>query len=117
MQDCSQGVSTLVYDLGDATKWEFFFPNVEKPLLVVPGEEMAIEEEDEVRRIVNQYHQSICVCLSLHLLPFLSFSLKDEKEEDIKDHFELPPSWVEPITISERGIYIHISSIVHMMYV
>lgn len=74
MQDCSQGVSTLVYDLGDATKWEFFFPNVEKPLLVVPGEEMAIEEEDE-----------------------------DEKEEeDIKDHFELPPSWVEPITISER---------------
>ena len=27
----------LQYDLGDATKWEFFFPNVERPLLVVPG--------------------------------------------------------------------------------
>ena len=38
----------LVYDLGDATQWEFFFPNVDKPLLVVPGEESKLDEpEDE----------------------------------------------------------------------
>ena len=38
----------LVYDLGDATKWEFFFPNVDKPLLVVPGDEPKLDEpEDE----------------------------------------------------------------------
>lgn len=29
----------LIYDLGDAAKWEYFFPNVDKPLLVIPGEE------------------------------------------------------------------------------
>ncbi len=64
MQDCSMGVQvrtlqmdwfqlvmkgflpvqSLVYDLGDATKWEFFFPSVEKPLLIVPGEEHEMEE-------------------------------------------------------------------------
>ena len=41
----------LTYDLGDATLWEFFFPNVDKPLLVVPGEEPKLsewEEEDEL---------------------------------------------------------------------
>ena len=49
MQDCSQGVKNLVYDLGDATKWEYFFPNVDKPLLVVPGEEIeTLEDEDNV---------------------------------------------------------------------
>ena len=38
----------LVYDLGDATKWEFFFSNVDKPLLVVPGDEPKLDEpEDE----------------------------------------------------------------------
>ena len=34
-----------MYDLGDATQWEFFFPNVDKPLLVVPGDEPKIDEE------------------------------------------------------------------------
>ena len=37
----------LVYDLGDATKWEFFFPNVDKPLLVVPGDEPKLDEEED----------------------------------------------------------------------
>jgi hypothetical protein len=37
-----------VYDLGDAVQWEFFFPNVDKPLLVVPGDEPKLDEpEDE----------------------------------------------------------------------
>lgn len=39
---------SLVYDLGDAIRWEFFFPNVDKPLLVVPGDEPKLDEmEDE----------------------------------------------------------------------
>ena len=49
MQDCSQGVKNLVYDLGDAIRWEYFFPNVDKPLLVVPGEQIeTLEDEDDV---------------------------------------------------------------------
>ena len=37
-----------MYDLGDAIRWEFFFPNVDKPLLVVPGDEPKLDEiEDE----------------------------------------------------------------------
>ncbi len=37
-----------MYDLGDAVQWEFFFPNVDKPLLVVPGDEPKLDEpEDE----------------------------------------------------------------------
>ncbi len=38
-----QGMS---YDLGDAAVWEFFFPNVDKPLLVIPGEDLYIRHED-----------------------------------------------------------------------
>jgi len=38
----------LSYDLGDAVKWEFFFPNIEKPLLVVPpGEEPTVVDDDD----------------------------------------------------------------------
>lgn len=37
----------MFYDLGDATQWEFFFPNVDKPLLVVPGEEPRLDDQDE----------------------------------------------------------------------
>ena len=36
----------MTYDLGDAAKWEFFFPNVDKPLLVIPGEDLPVKEED-----------------------------------------------------------------------
>lgn len=37
----------MMYDLGDATQWEFFFPNVDKPLLVVPGEEPKLDQEED----------------------------------------------------------------------
>lgn len=37
----------LVYDLGDSSKWEYFFPNVDKPLLIVPpGEDRPREMLD-----------------------------------------------------------------------
>lgn len=39
----------MTFDLGDATKWEFFFPNVEQPLLVVPEDSSAVLEETETK--------------------------------------------------------------------
>lgn len=36
----------MSYDLGDAAVWEFFFPNVDKPLLIIPGEELQLRPED-----------------------------------------------------------------------
>ena len=29
-------LQNLVYDLGDSLKWEYFFPNVDKPMLMLP---------------------------------------------------------------------------------
>ncbi|ESO96481.1 hypothetical protein LOTGIDRAFT_115813, partial [Lottia gigantea] len=39
MQDCSNGVQGLSYDLGDCTKWEYMFPCTDKPLLQIPETE------------------------------------------------------------------------------
>ncbi|CAG5133748.1 unnamed protein product, partial [Candidula unifasciata] len=36
MQDCSDGVAKLNYDLGDCTLWEYMFPNLDKPQLLIP---------------------------------------------------------------------------------
>ena len=64
MQDCSDGVGSIVYDLGDATKWEYFFPNVEKPQLLIPGQEISKETMDDE---VHRHNISIvCVCNILH---------------------------------------------------
>ncbi|XP_001632291.2 dynein regulatory complex subunit 7 [Nematostella vectensis] len=70
MQDCSNGVQDLVYDLGDASKWEFMFPGTEKPLLSIP----TMEDEP------------------------LDFD--DDENEDETSDFDLPPSWVLPIEMS-----------------
>ena len=44
----------MFYDLGDATQWEFFFPNIDKPLLVVPGEESKFDhDQDEDNEVHN----------------------------------------------------------------
>lgn len=71
MQDCSEGVTKLKYDLGDCTQWEYMFPSNETPQLLLPSEEgnEGFEEEE-----VNQ--------------------------EDIEKHLDLPPSWVSPICIT-----------------
>ncbi len=53
MQDCSEGVGNLIYDLGDATQWEYFFPNVNKPRLLIPGEEISKESLVEVENESN----------------------------------------------------------------
>ena len=49
----------LSYDLGDCTKWEYMFPNTDKPLLQIPeAEEDIMEglEDDEV--YINLYEPS-----------------------------------------------------------
>lgn len=45
-------IQGLSYDLGDAAKWEFFFPNVDKPLLVIPGEDIQLKQEDSEEQMV-----------------------------------------------------------------
>ncbi|XP_074648712.1 dynein regulatory complex subunit 7-like [Tubulanus polymorphus] len=74
MQDCSEGVKNLRYDLGDCACWEYMFPSDEKPQLQIPEmEEEMFEDDDE-----------------------------EGKEEEVEKHLDMPPSWVEPINISLR---------------
>lgn len=72
MQDCSQGVKNVSYDLGDALKWEFMFPGTDKPLLVIPNVNEDLLEID------------------------------DEEEEVEENSIETPPSWVKKIEISSK---------------
>lgn len=37
----------LVYDLGDASKWEFMFSTTDKPLLMIPVDEDPLDIDDE----------------------------------------------------------------------
>jgi len=70
MQDCSEGVKKLKYDLGDCTLWEFMFLSNGKPQLQIP------DEED------------------------LGDMMEDEEEqEEVEKHLDMPPSWVEPIKL------------------
>lgn len=52
----------MSYDLGDATKWEFVFPTMDKPLLTIPTvDDSALDlDEDEVVHFKLTY----CTCLS-----------------------------------------------------
>lgn len=71
MQDCSKGVMEMTYDLGDCTKWEFMFPTNEKPVLLLPDEDIDIEFDDEV-----------------------------DNNAEVEKHLDMPRSWVEPLNIS-----------------
>ena len=55
----------LQYDLGDATRWEFFFPNVERPLLVVPG----VGEEGQAGGEEEEVSSELCVRYCNSLVP------------------------------------------------
>ncbi|KAK3749491.1 hypothetical protein QZH41_013464 [Actinostola sp. cb2023] len=70
MQDCSNGVQDMVYDLGDPARWEFMFPGSDKPLLMLP----TMDDEP--------------------------LDLDDEDDEEEPSDFDPPPSWVLPIEIS-----------------
>ncbi|XP_045186908.2 dynein regulatory complex subunit 7-like isoform X2 [Mercenaria mercenaria] len=75
MQDCSEGVKNLSYDLGDCTRWEYMFPNTDKPLLQIP------EAEDDIMDGLDD---------------------EEEAQEDLEKQLDLPPTWVEPIRISKK---------------
>ncbi|KAK6999816.1 dynein regulatory complex subunit 7 [Biomphalaria glabrata] len=74
MQDCSDGVAKLSYDLGDCTLWEYIFPGLDKPQLLIPEAEEDLDNLDD----------------------------DEEKEEEVENHLDMPPSWVEPLHISHQ---------------
>ncbi|XP_069510353.1 dynein regulatory complex subunit 7 [Ambystoma mexicanum] len=74
MQDCREGCKDLIFDLGDPVRWEFMLLGTGKPLLSIPD----MEEEEE---------------------PAGDETDDMEKEQAI---FNMPPSWVEPITVSPK---------------
>ncbi|XP_070577144.1 dynein regulatory complex subunit 7-like [Ptychodera flava] len=74
MQDCSEGCKNLIFDLGDCARWEYMFPQTDKPTLTIPdAEEDALDFDDE----------------------------EDEEKEEEKT-LDLPPSWVQPFELSLR---------------
>ncbi|KAM6064689.1 dynein regulatory complex subunit 7 isoform 2-T2 [Theristicus caerulescens] len=76
MQDCWNGCKDLIFDLGDAIRWEIMFSGSNKPLQLLPD----AEEEKE--------------------LPDRDMDDMEKEEEDVS--FDMPPSWVAPIQISPR---------------
>jgi len=43
----------VTYDLGDGATWEPFFPSMDKPLLVLPGEEPSVVPDDSEEKLVR----------------------------------------------------------------
>ncbi|KAH9491420.1 Dynein regulatory complex subunit 7 [Bulinus truncatus] len=74
MQDCSDGVGKLSYDLGDCTLWEFLLPSLDKPQLLIPEVEEDLDNLDE----------------------------EENKDEEVENHLDMPPTWVEPLHISHQ---------------
>jgi len=70
MQDCSEGVKKLRYDLGDCTLWEFMFMSNGKPTLQIPEDEDLIDGMDD-----------------------------EEEQEEVEKHLDMPPSWVTLINL------------------
>ncbi|XP_046889466.1 dynein regulatory complex subunit 7 [Hypomesus transpacificus] len=76
MQDCRFGCAGMTYDLGDAIRWEYLLcGSTGHSLLLIPDMRNELELEEE-----------------------------DEDEVLEPKQFEMPPSWVKPITISEQDM-------------
>ncbi|NXI53986.1 DRC7 protein, partial [Chloroceryle aenea] len=75
MQDCGKGCKDLIFDLGDAIRWEIMLLS-NRPLQMFPDakkvKELFVRDKDDV-----------------------------EKEEEDRS-FDMPPSWVAPVQISPR---------------
>ncbi len=50
---CKCFLQDMTYDLGDGATWEPYFPNVDKPLLVLPGEDPSVIAEDSDEKMVR----------------------------------------------------------------
>ncbi|XP_004704701.1 dynein regulatory complex subunit 7 isoform X1 [Echinops telfairi] len=79
MQDCWNGCKNLVFDLGDAVKWEYLLLGTDKPYL-----SMSDEEEEGV----NDYDDD---------------DVGNLGKEDEEKGFDMPHSWVEQIEISPEA--------------
>ncbi|NXF50105.1 DRC7 protein, partial [Oceanites oceanicus] len=77
MQDCWNGCKDLIFDLGDAIRWEIMLLGSNKPLQLLPD----AEEEKELSDVDMD-------------------DMQEKEEEDMS--FNMPPSWVAPIQISPR---------------
>ncbi|KAG5848751.1 hypothetical protein ANANG_G00102750 [Anguilla anguilla] len=75
MQSCHNGCAEMTFDLSDATRWEFLLPG-DIALLISA---MKIQQESEDLE-------------------------EEEEEEDEPKVFEMPPTWVKPIAISQRDM-------------
>ncbi|KAK7505575.1 hypothetical protein BaRGS_00003320 [Batillaria attramentaria] len=73
MQDCSEGVGKISYDLGDCTCWEYMFPGLDKPILQIPEADDDLLDDDD-----------------------------EDKDADVEKHLDMPPSWVEPLRLIQR---------------
>ncbi|NWS67428.1 DRC7 protein, partial [Crotophaga sulcirostris] len=83
-QDCWNGCKDLVFDLGDAVRWEIMIPENNKPLQLLPDAE---EENILSDRGIGD--------------------LEEEKVEYMR--FGMPLSWADPIQISPRQLEIRYS--------
>ena len=50
----------MSYDLGDALKWEFMFPNKDKPLVVIPDVNEDLLEVDNEEVLTPLFEESYC---------------------------------------------------------
>ncbi|XP_070966370.1 dynein regulatory complex subunit 7 [Oncorhynchus clarkii lewisi] len=76
MQDCRFGCAEMNFDLGDAVKWEYLlYGTTGQSLLLIPDMKKQQEAEDD-----------------------------EEEEVDEPKVFEMPPSWVNQINISQQDM-------------
>ncbi|KAI4893378.1 hypothetical protein NFI96_022502 [Prochilodus magdalenae] len=91
MQDCRFGCTDMTYDLGDPVKWEYLLCGSSQPVLLIPDmkskQQEAEEEED---------------CNFLMCASMVYFTSQEETEEP--KVFEMPPSWVSKIHISQEDM-------------
>ncbi|KAK3597164.1 hypothetical protein CHS0354_038091 [Potamilus streckersoni] len=92
MQDCSEGVKGMNYDLGDCTQWEFMF-NTDKPLLQIPEAEDDIIEGLEDEDGSNK---------GLRLMTEDTIFSEMDIQEELEKQMDMPPTWVEPIRLSRK---------------
>ncbi len=64
--------------MGDSSKWEYMLPSNDKPLLLLPKDNLDNEDDN-----IDNFDE--------------------DKIEDLEKHLDLPPSWVSPIKITPKG--------------
>ncbi|KAJ7997812.1 hypothetical protein DPEC_G00216010 [Dallia pectoralis] len=76
MQDCRYGCAEMTYDLGDAVKWEYLLCGATGPSqLLIPDMKKQQEVEDD-----------------------------EDEEVEVSQAFQMPPSWVNKINISQQDM-------------